>query len=813
MNHLLSDIRYGTRVLLKRPGLSALAVAALAVGIGLTSTMFSIVYAAVLKGLPYERSDRLVAIFRNRPAQGIKFLSVDIHDFIDWREQQKSFEALAAFYVETVNVSGTEGRPIRYYGAYASANLFDILRVRPIVGRAFRPEEDKPSAPAVLILSYRAWRDRFNGDPNIVGRHVRANAEMTTIVGVMPENFDFPGQLDAWLPLRIDPLAYRRGSGPAFESTQLNAIGRLRDRVSLEAAQTEMSAIAKRIAAEHPESNEGIGVTLIRQNDAWIGPEGRSMLLTMLAAVFGVLLIACANVANLLLARAQLRTREIAIRMALGARRARTIAQLLAETLVLALAGAAAGLLVANAGIAFFNASTTNLDLPLWLSARFDPAVALFVVALALLSAILAGTLPALRASKGDVSEILNDEVRGSSGLRVGRISRALVVAQLSFSCGLLVVAGLMIRTIVNVARFDYGFNTTNVYTARLGLFAKDYPTPAAEVQFYDRLRQRVGSLPGVRSAAYTSDLPARGSSQMQRLSVDGTAYPTEQDHPRARRIVIAPAYFEIFDAKPIAGRAFTDADREGSLPVAIVNRRFVQRFLGGGDPVGRRIRLGDDAAAWRTIVGVVPDMHLGGVFDQLDVHDEGVYLPLAQNVINFMSLIVRTERDPMTYASAIQTEVNAIDPTLPLYWVRSLKQQYELDTWFFRAFGKLFMTFGFAALALAIVGLYGVVSFSVSQRTREIGVRMALGAQARRILQLVLAQGGLQLAIGVLVGVGFAAILSRALQAMLFRVNPWDPVVFALVVAALSVSGLTACLIPAARAIRLDPVDALRYE
>ena len=812
MNNLLSDIRYGTRIF-KRPGLSALAITALAVGIGLTTTMFSIVYAAVLKGLPYQRSDRLVSIFRNRPAQGIQFLPVSIHDFIDWREQQKSFEALAAFYVETVNVSGTEGRPIRYYGAYTSANLFDILRVRPIVGRVFHPDEEKPSAPAVLILSYRAWRDRFNGDPNIVGRSVRANAEMTTIVGVMPENFDFPGQLDAWLPLRIDPLAYRRGSGPALESTQLSAIGRLRDRVSLETAQTEMSVIAKRIAAEHPESNEGIGVTVIRQNDAWIGPEARAMLLTMLAAVFGVLLIACANVANLLLARAQLRTREIAIRMALGARRARTIALLLAETLVLALAGAAAGILVAKAGIDLFNAYTTNLDLPLWLSARFDPAAALFVVALTLLSAILAGTLPALRASKGDVSEILNDEARGSSGLRVGRISRVLVVAQLSFSCGLLVVAGLMIRTIVNVARFDYGFNTTNVYTARLGLFEKDYPTPAAERQFYDRARQRVGSLPGVRTVAYTSDLPARGSSQMQRLSVDGTAYPTEQDHPRARRIVITPAYFDVFDAKPIAGRRFTEADREGSLPVAIVNRRFVRRFLGGGDPLGRRIRLGDDAGAWRTIVGVVPDMHLGGAFAQLEVHDEGVYVPLAQNVINFMSLIVRTERDPMTYASAIQTEVNTIDPTLPLYWVRSLDQQYELDTWFFRAFGTLFMAFGFAALALAIVGLYGVVSFSVSQRTREIGVRMALGAQARRILQLVLAQGGAQLAIGVLAGVGFAAILSRALQAMLFGVNPWDPVVFALVVATLSVSGVTACLIPAARAIRLDPVDALRYE
>jgi len=813
MNTLLGDIRYGVRILFKRPGLSALAIIALAVGIGLTTTMFSIVYAAALKGLPYERSDRLVAIFRNRPAQGIQFMQVSIHDFMDWREQQKSFEAIAAFYAETVNVSGSEGRPIRYLGAYVTANLFDILRVRPIVGRSFRPDEEKPSEPPVIILSYRAWQDRFNGDPQIVGRQVRANAEISTIVGVMPPQFDFPGQLDAWLPLRIDPLAYRRGSGPALESTQLSAVGRLRDGVPFEAAQTEMSLIANRIAAAHPESNEGIGVTLIPENDTWIGPDARAMLLTMLAIVFGVLLIACANVANLLLARTALRTREIAIRMALGAGRARTISQLLAETLVLAIAGGAAGLLVAKAGIDLFDASTTSLDLPLWLRAQFDPAVALFVVGVTLVAAILAGTLPALRASKGDVSEILNDETRGSSGLRVGRVSRVLVVAQLSLSCGLLVCAGLMIRTIVNVARFDYGFNTANVYTARLGLFAKDYPTPAAEMQFYDRARQRIESLPGVRTVAYTSDMPARGSSQMQRLSVDGAAYPADQDHPRARRIVITPAYFDVFDTKPVAGRTFTDVDREGGLPVAIVTQRFVQRFLGGGDPLGRRIRLGDDAAPWRTIVGVVPDMHVGGAFNQLDVHDEAVYLPLAQNVINFMSLIVRTERDPMTYATAIQSEVNKIDPALPLYWVRSLEQQYGYDTWFFRASGTLFMTFGFAALALAVVGLYGVVSFSVTQRTREIGVRMALGAQARRILQLVLGQAGLQLGIGLLLGLVLAAILSRALQAMLFGVNPWDPGVFALVIATLSLSAIAACLIPAARATRLDPVDALRYE
>jgi predicted permease len=814
MHQLIGDIRYGTRMLVKRPGLSALAIVALALGIGLTTTMFSIVYAAVLKGLPYERSDRLVAIFRDRPAQGIQFMPVSIHDFFDWREQQKSFEAIAAFYVETVNVAGTEGRPIRYYGAYASANMFDILRVRPIRGRTFRSDEDAPSAAPVMILSYRAWQDRFHGDPGIIGRAVRANAEMTTIVGIMPQGFDFPGQLDAWLPLRIDPLAYRRGGGPALESTQLNALGRLRDGVSFEAAQTEMSGLAKRIAEAYPESNEGVGINLQQQNDTWVGPQGRRMLMTMLAAVFGVLLIACANVANLLLARTVLRTREIAIRMALGAGRARTIFQLLAETLVLAIAGAGAGLLVAKAGIDLFNASTANLDLPLWFKARFDPAVMLFVVALALLTAVLAGILPALRASKRDVSDILNDETRGSSGLRVGRISRVLVVAQLAFSCGLLVAAGLMIRTVVNVAQFDYGFDTANVYTGRLGLFAKDYPTPVAEMQFYDRARDRVGSLPGVRAVAYASDLPGRGSSQMQRLSVDGVAYPTDQDHPRARRIVITPAYFEVFNAKPLAGRTFTNADREGSLPVAIVNQRFVRRFLAGADPLGRRIRLGDDAAPWRTIVGVVPDMHVGGAFfNGLDVRDEGVYLPLAQNVINFMSLIARTERDPMTYAMAIQSEVNKIDPALPLYWVRSLEQQYHLDTWFFRAFGTLFMVFGVAALTLAVVGLYGVMSFSVGQRTREIGVRIALGAETRSILQLVLEQGGVQLGIGVLIGVGFAAILARAVQAMLFGVTPWDPLVFALVISALSAAGVVASVIPAARAARLDPVEALRTE
>lgn len=664
-----------------------------------------------------------------------------------------------------------------------------------------------------MILSYRAWRDRFDGDPNVLGRVVRANSEMTTIVGVMPERFSFPSQMDAWLPLRIDPLAFKRGAGPAFESTQLQAIGRLRDGVSIETAQTEMSVIQKRIADEYPASNEGIGVRLVSQTDMFIGPEARAFLWTMFGAVSGVLLIACANVANLLLARTVKRTKEIAIRTALGASRIRTISQLLAETLVLAVAGAAAGLLVARIGIDFFNAALATAEMPLWFVAAFEPAVVVFVLVLAGASAILAGTIPAVRASNSDVAEILNDEARGSSGLRLGRISKTLVIGQLALSCGLLVASGLMIRTIVNIARFDYGYQTSNVYTARLGLFAKDYPTPTAQRQFYERARERIEALPGVKAVAYGSDLPGRGSSQMQRLSVVGTPYPTEQDHPIARRLVITPRYFEIFDVRPLRGRTFTQADADGSLPVALVTQRFVDRFLGTGDPVGRRVKLGADTEPWRTVVGVVPDMHIGGAIGQLDPQDEGVYVPLAQNVINFMSLIVRTDRAPATYASAIQGAINQVDPTLPLYWVRSLDDQYRLDTTFYRLFGTLFTAFGVAALALGVVGLYGVMSFSVSNRIREIGVRMALGAQPGTVRLMILRQGAVQIAVGGAIGLALAALLSRGLGILLFDVKPWDPVVFTVVIGALATAGLVACLVPARRATRVDPGDALRYE
>ena len=713
-----------------------------------------------------------------------------------------------------MNVSGTEGRPIRYQGTRTNAHLFDLLRVPPILGRTFRPEEDHPSTPPVMMLSYRAWQDRFQGDADVIGRTVRANGALTTIVGVMPERFDFPGQTDAWMPLRIDALEYPRGAGPDLGLASLQAAGRLKAGVSIAQAQAEMTAIAGRLATAYPASNVGIGVIVRPMLENFTGPDGPALLYTMLGAVFGVLLIACGNVANLLLVRTIQRAKEVAIRTALGASRVRTVVQVLAEAFVLSAVGAVVGLGIAWVAVDYFNGALGVVQMPLWLVIALDPAAVAFVIGLTVLATLFAGLAPALRASRTDVNEILNDESRGSSGVRLGRLSHGLVGGAVAISCALLVAAGLMIRTVTNVSQFEYGFDTDHLFTGRLGRLDADYPMAQEKQQFYEAVLRRLDDQPGIRSASLTSHLPALGG-QMHPLSVGGVAYPTELDHPRVKRVSISPGYFDTLKTAPVRGRVFDRTDTLDTAPVAIVNEQFVALYFDDGDPVGQQIKLGGDEAPWRTVVGVVRDLNLGGIGagGRIPQH-EGAYVPLAQNVAAAVYVFLRTVQDPMTLTSAIQASIGAVDPLLPLYWVRSLDEQYALNTLFFRIFGTLFTAFGVAALLLATIGLYGVMSFSATNRTREIGVRMALGAESRHVLLLILRRGALQLVIGLVLGLGLAALLARGLSAMFYTVNPWENTfIVVTVVVALSLAGLTACFVPARRTAHVSPVEALRYE
>ena len=807
MDKLLKDIRFGFRMLIKSPGLSFVAVVALTLGIGLTTTMFSIVYGAILRGLPYEDSEQLMHLERSNLAEGIESMEVTIHDFVDWHEQQNAFHDLSAFYMGTVNLSGPEGQPERYNGAYMMAGAFGQLGVQPILGRAFAEEENTVGAPHVIILGHRIWEDRYGADSNIVGQTVRANGETMTVIGVMPQGFEFPVRQDMWFPLRMNPLEIERGTGRTLE-----VFGRLKDGVSLDEARTEFAGIAQRIALEYPETNEGVSSVIKPYADEFIGDEARVLLFTMLGAVFGVLLIACANVANLLMARAAIRTKEVAIRTALGANRYRVIFQLMAEALALSVVGAVLGLGVAYIGVELFNnALTADIGVPSWIDIKIDPGVLAFVLAITLLASLASGAFPAIQASGADVNAILKDESRGSSSLRMGKLTRSLVVVQMAFSCALLVAAGLMIKSVMQLKTSDFGFDPENLFTASVGLFESDYPDRESRQRLFDDLVQRLEGRAGIQAVALTSNLPTSGSGRWW-FGVEGEEYATERDFPITRRVVITPGFFDTFEAPLLQGRNFTVQDQQGALSVVIVNASFTRRFFPTGDAMGKRVRLGrfDSEREWMTIVGVVPDLWMA---DLDDTDHAGIYVPLTQTDASFMTITLRTAAAPLSFTSMVRAEVIALDPNLPIFNVNPMTEVIATNGWFYGVFGVLFMAFGFAALFMATIGMYGVMSFSVTRRTQEMGLRMALGAQGRDVLRLIFRQGLLQIGLGVVLGSGLALLLGRGMTVVLFNVEPSDPAILGGIVLTLVVTGLLACFAPARRATRVDPMVALRYE
>ncbi|HUF25514.1 MAG TPA: ABC transporter permease [Gemmatimonadaceae bacterium] len=805
MHFLLQDLRHSARSLAKSPGLALVAVLALSLGIGLTTMMFSIVHGALLRGLPFPDGNRIMVLDRTNPSRNIEGMSVTIHELHDWREQQRSFGALAGFYTGTVNVSGLD-RPERFDGAFVTANTFDVLGATALLGRTFREGEDSPGVEPVIVLGYALWKNRYGGDQNVLGRTIRANGREHTVVGVMPENFGFPVRQEVWLPLQLDPLALPRGEG-----IQLDVVGRLGAGLTLDQAQVEMNAIAARIAEEYPRTNEGVGARVRPFIYDYIPEEPRALLWTMLGAVFLVLLIACANVANLLLSRAASRTKEVGIRTALGASRARVIGQFIAEALVLAGVGALLGIGLAWLGVELFVRSIASTSPPYWIDIALHPPVLAFAIGVAALAAVISGIFPALQASRLDVSEILKDESRGSSSMRIGKLSRILVVTEIALSCGLLVGAGLMIKSVTKLRSIDFGFDGEQIFTARVGLPEADYADTLSQTRFWEELHGRLRAMPGVESVSLTTNLPALGSGRSS-FAMDGATYNEDREYPLVRRILVSPAYFETFETPVRRGRDFGTQDRAGSLPVGIVNASFAATYFPSADPLGARIRFGASASTqpWVTIVGVVPDRFAGNVENQ---DPEAVYVPISQHAARFMSVAARTRGSAASLAAPVRDAVIGVDADIPIYFVRTHADAVRQNTWFYRVFGSLFMIFGVVALFLAGIGLYAVMAFSVGQRTREVGVRMALGARSLDVVGLVFRQGVVQIAVGMVLGLALAAGVSRLVQTVLFDVQPRDPAIFVGVVLVLASAGALACLLPARRATRIDPMVALRAE
>jgi predicted permease len=803
MYTLIGELRQAIRSLRRSPGFFLACVAALGVGVGLTAAMFSIVYGVLMRGLAVPNADRIGVLYRNAPAQGIRRQSLPIQDYLDYRAQQRTFTRLGAYTSGSVNVSG-EGPAARLDVAWVSADVFPILGVGPLLGRGIRAEDAAQGGSRVAVLSYGTWQDRYGGGRDAVGRPIRLDGVSYTIVGVMPKGFRFPESESIWLPLQLSP-AVDRGAGP-FVVT----IGLLKPGVPRARAAADVATISQRLAAEYPGSNKGVVATVGTFLEWSVGPRPRRLLATMFGAVLFVLLIGCANVMNLFLDRAVHRRREVGVRIALGASRASLVRGVLLEALVVAAVAIVVGLGLAYAGIAVFRRATIDAGLPPFIQIGLFAPVLLFAAAAGVLAAAVSALLPALRSSRPDVSGMLSDAARGSLAPRTARLSKALVAFEMALSCALLVPAWLLVQSVVAISRIDPGYATGNVLTAGITFPPSTSESPA-ELAQVDRLEEALGALPGVRAASISSGLPGTLGMAFDRVAVEGRSYARDADYAAAGLFSVTPAFFATLGIRAAAGRVFTTEDRDGARQVAIVTRAFVRRFLDGPSAVGRRIRLGTAAdAPWLTIVGVIPDV-FGG--DPEDPRPPMVLRPFAQAPSGDVHVAVRTQGNPLTLVRSVRAAVAAVDPDLPLYGATSLPDAIERPLWFIRVFGALFIVFGAAALLLALLGLYAVVALSVGHRSRELGIRIALGASRGSVVRMILAQGAAQVAMGLVPGLAIAAAAAPMLSAVLLGVKPHDPLAFAAVGLVLAAAGTLACAVPAHRAGRVDPVQAIRQE
>jgi len=833
MNSLLQDLRFGLRMLIKNPIFTLISVVTLALGIGANTAIFSVVDAVLLRPLPYPEANRLVFLWSTMNSQGVPTSGSALPDYYAWRDQSRGFEGLAGFYNGNFSLSSPGSPPELIQGALITSNLFQVLRVSPSLGRLFTSEEEEFGSHRVVLLSYGLWQRRFAGDRNVVGRDIKLGGETYTVVGVMPKGlpfFDNLPEVELWTPISFAP----NDSMATRNNHFVNLVGRLKPGFTIEQAQSEVTSVAKTMEEEFP-SNKGLGALLVPMQEQLAG-DSRKGLLVLLGAVGFVLLVACVNVANLLLARACARAKELAIRASLGASRARIIRQVIIECLPLGIIGGGLGALLATWEIDLL-ASMLPASLPRGNAISVNGRVLIFTLGLALLTILIFGLLPALQAARADVRESLNEGGRSGIGSRKqGRLRRLLVIAEVALALVLLVGSGLMVRSFIKLRQVDLGFTAHNVLTMRVPLPEAKYPFPLtatdqrepAGMAFYEQLLTRVRALPGVQAATAATILPlGAGDGWGKFLSIEGRTETSIDKVPLVRFALISPDYFRTFGIAVRQGRSFAADDKGNSQFVAIINETLAQRFFPNENPIGKTIWMGppenlrppedqtpDNRANRRTIVGVVSDVKGGSLNRPTSAQ---VYAPLTQHRregwSNSLMLAVQTSTKPEALAAAIREQVHQLDPDLPVTSVKTMDQLLS-RTLSEAKFGlMLFGLFAAIALVLAAIGIYGVMATTVTQRTHEIGLRLALGAQKRDVLRLVIGEGMILVLIGVAAGLASAVALTRLMSTLLFGVSATDPMTLALITLLLAAVALLACYLPARRATKVDPMVALRYE
>jgi putative ABC transport system permease protein len=814
METLLQDIRFGLRMLVKSPSLSIVATIALALGIGANTAIFSVVNAVLLRPLPFPNSDALVALFETDNQQGRVRGSHSYPNFFDLRSQNTTFEHVAAYHSSDFIMTG-RGEPARLQGAVVTADLFPLLGISPVMGRTFLPDEDKPSSTGrVVVLSEQLFHNRFNADPSLLNQAITLDGESFTVIGVMPASFEFPIQnepIELWTSIAGDasgksPITAQRGAH------FLQVIGRLKTNVTPEQAQSELTAIASRLEQQYPDTNTHKSLRLESALLALVG-DIRPALLILLGAVACVLLIACANVANLLLARATGRYKEMAIRSALGASRVRVIRQLLTESILLSLVGGAVGLLLAVWWSDLLIALGKE-DIPRAVHVGIDWRVLGFTAGVSILTGMIFGLFPAVHSSKTELVESLKEGGRGTSeGARRNRMRSVLAVGELAVAVVLLVSAGLLIKSLWRLQNVDSGLQPDNVLTFNIAVPETRYKTEK-QSQFFTDLKTRLESSPGVESASSILPLPLSGDRFSISFQIQGREV-APKDEPSADIFMTGAGYFQTMGIPLIKGREFEQRDQHGSPPVVIISKEFARQYFPNEDPIGKQIRSGistfdDEKSPYREIVGVVGDIRNRALNTE---PKPAYYVPQTQVPFPQMTVVVKTKNDPRTLISGMTKEVAAMDGDLPLFGVKTMREYLSASVAAPRFNTTLLSIFAGVALILTLVGLYGVMSYSVAQRTNEIGIRLALGAQSRDVLLMIVRQGSLLILLGLTIGLLGAYALTRLISSLLFGVTAKDPFTFGVAAVLLAMVALLACYIPAWRATKVDPIDALRCE